>query len=133
MSGFSDNDYEMRQRRRSWRNILMPVMGLLLLVCAALIGFALSEPATDFLRSNINNVPAGDEIQAGVGFGIFLIFLLVFAAVYAMFAPKPTKVISENELAREKKARDQERLAQKRRRREINQQMARERRERENR
>ena len=132
MSGFSDDEYEMRQNRRSWRNILMPVMGLLLLVCAGLIGFALSEPATTFLRSNINNVPPGDELQAGVGFGIFLVLLLVFAAVYAMFAPKPTKIISENELAKEKQARDRERMAQKRRRREINQQMARERRDREN-
>ncbi len=130
--GFGDDDYRMRQGGTNWQKVLMPVMGLLLFGCAAAIGFALSEPATDFVRSNVGNIPPGPEIQAAVGFGIFLILLLIFGAVYALFAPKPDKIISESELAKEKKARERERLAQRRRRREINQQMARERREREN-
>jgi len=131
--GFGDNEYEMRRKGgTNWRNVLMPIMGLLLLGCAAAIGFALSEPATDFLRSRMGNVPDGVEVQAAVGFGIFIILMLVFAAFYALFAPRPTKIVSENELAKEKKARERERLEQRRRRRQINQQMAKERREREN-
>lgn len=134
MSGFGQDDYEMRRNDGiNWRNVLLPVMGFLLLGSGAAIAFALSAPATEFLQSRVDLPQDTDGLQIVIGVGIFLIVLLVFATFYALFAPKPDKIISENELAKEKKAREREVIAQRKRRREINMNMARERRERENR
>jgi uncharacterized ion transporter superfamily protein YfcC len=127
---FGEDDYEMRNRRKSWRTILLPVMGLLLAVCAAGISFALAAPVTDAVRKNISGVPAGDTLQIAIGFGIFIVLMLVFAALYGVFAPKPTKIISEKDLDKEKKLREKEKIAQRKRRRQVNLDMARERRER---
>lgn len=132
MSGFSEDGYEMRRNEGiNWRKVLVPVMGFLLMGSSAAIAFALSGPVTAFLRTRVPNIPEGGEIQAAIGFGVFLVLILVFFAFFALFAPKPTKMISENELSKEKKAREKEKIAQRKRRREINMNMARERRKRE--
>jgi len=129
--GFGDSDYEMRQRRTNWRTVLLPVMGFLLAGAGAGIAFVGAEPIAELMRKNIEGVPAGEGLQVAVGFGLFMILMLIFAAFYAMFAPKPTKLISEQELDKEKKLREREKLAQKKRRRQVNLQMAKERRDRE--
>lgn len=127
---FSADEYEMRQRRTNWRTVLLPVMGFLLAGAGAGIAFVGAKPVTDLVRKNVNGVPDGDGLQIAVGFGLFLILMLIFAAFYAIFAPKPTKMISEQELDKEKKLREKEKIAQRRRRRQVNINMARERRER---
>lgn len=127
---FEADEYEMRHRRKNWRNILMPVMGLLLACAAAGIAFVGADPVSDLVRKNIDGVPEGDGLQLAVGFGLFLILMLVFVMFYAMFAPKPKKIISEKDLDKEKKMREKEKLQQKRRRRQVNLKMAQERRDR---
>jgi hypothetical protein len=134
--GFDADEYDMKHRRTNWRTILLPVMGFLLAGMAAAIAFALVEmgAAKQLLQTlNINSVPqAGadfDKFKIAVGIGIFMIVLLIFATIYGIFAPKPTKMISEKELDQEKKLREKEKLMQRRRRRQVNINMAKERRE----
>lgn len=126
---FEDSEYAMRQNRTNWRTVLLPVMGFLLAGAGAGIAFVGAKPVTDLLRKTVSGVPAGDGLTVAVGFGLFMILMLVFAAFYAMFAPKPTKMISEQELDKEKKLREREKAAQKKRRRQVNLNMARERRD----
>lgn len=129
--GFGEDEYEMKHRRKNWRSILMPVMGFLLAACLAGISFVGADPLTKILRENVSGVPTGDGLQFAVGFGIFLILMMIFAMFYAIFAPKPTKMISEKDLDKEKKLIAKEKLEQKRRRRQTNINMAKERKERE--
>jgi len=133
---FEADEYDMRHSRTNWRTILLPVMGFLLAGVAAAIAFALVEMglAKQMLQTlKINSIPqAGAEFnqfKVAVGFGIFMVLLLIFASIYAMLAPKPTKMISEKELDQEKKLREKEKLLQRRRRRQVNLNMAKERRE----
>jgi uncharacterized ion transporter superfamily protein YfcC len=126
---FGEDEYEMKHRRKNWRNILLPVMGLLLAGAVAGISFVGAKPITVILRENVAGVPEGDGLQVAVGFGIFLTLMLIFVMFYAIFAPKPTKMISEKDLDKEKKLRQKEKLEQKRRRRQVNLKMAQERRE----
>ena len=126
--GFGESEYEIRQNKKNWRTILLPVMGFLLAGAVAGIAFVGAKPITAILRENVSGVPEGDGLQVAVGFGIFLTLMLIFVMFYAIFAPKPTKMISEKELDKEKKLRQREKLEQKRRRRQINLEMARERR-----
>ena len=125
---FDADEYDKRHHRTNWRAILLPVMGFLLAGASGGIAFVGAKPITDLIRKNVAGVPAGDGLQVAVGFGLFLILMLIFAAFYAMFAPKPTKMISEQELDKEKKLREKEKIAQRKRRRQVNLEMAKERR-----
>jgi len=124
----------LKQDTRSWTTVLLPVMGFLLAGTAAIIAFIAAEPATDLLRKNLSGIPDEQGVQIAVGFGIFLVLMLVFAMLYAILAPKPPKMsnVTERELDKEKKARQREKLEQKRRRRAINSEMARRNREQDN-
>ncbi len=121
MSGFGDEyQYGGKYNPRSWRKILLPVMGFILIACAGAISFALSLPATQFVRSKIQGLPEDEiGIQVVVGFSIFLVIVTVFAVLYAMLAPKPPKMVSESALDKEKKEREKERRAQKKRNRQV--------------
>lgn len=124
-----DDEYSTKYNRRSWRTILLPLMGFILAACAAGIAFVGAAPVTQLVRSRINGLPPGQELQIAVGFMIFLIMIGIFAMFYAMFAPKPPKMISEQSLDKEKKARDRERRANKKRAHQIRAEMARQNRE----
>ena len=125
-----DDEYAMRQRRRSWRTILLPVMGFLLAGLAAIIAFVASDPVTELVQDSVRGVPEGDGLQIAIGFGIFIILMLIFAAIYAVFAPKPKIQVSERELEKERRETEREKVAQRKRRRQINREMARQNRDR---
>lgn len=125
----------LRQNTRSWRTILLPVMGFLLAGTSAVIALVAATPATDLLRKSFPDVPKEDGVTLAVGFGIFLVLMLFFSMFYAILAPKPKKMdsVSERELDKEKKRREREKIEQRKRRRAVNREMARQNRERDNR
>lgn len=119
MGGFGEEyQYGGKYNPRSWRKILLPVMGFIILACSGAISYALSFPATQFVRQRVEGLPEDEiGIQVVVGFSIFLVLIGVFAIFYAMLAPKPSKMISENQLEKEKKAREREYRERKKRNR----------------
>ena len=121
-----DEYSRMRENPRSWTTILLPVMGFLLAGASAVIALVGAKPATELLRKSFPAIPNEDGIQIAVGFGIFLVLMLIFWMFYAILAPKPKKMdqVSERELDKEKKARAREKMEQKKRRRAINREMA---------
>ena len=129
-----EDEYSMRVRKRSWRTILLPVMGFIIAGLSALIAFILSGPIGTRVRDSVSGVTDDNFIlvQGAVGFGIFLILLLIFAGIFSIMMPKPTKLVSEKQLERERQAREQEKVEHRRRRRQINREMARQNRERNN-
>ena len=128
-----DDEYSMKYNRRSWRTILLPLMGFIIAACSAGIAYALSFVATPFVRQRIQGLPDDDGIQIVIGLSIFLVLIALFAIMYAIFAPKPTKMISESQLDKEKKERERELRERKKRNRKVRIQMMRENQERENR
>jgi type VI protein secretion system component VasK len=107
----------------NWQKIMMPIVGLVLLVLGGIVGFLLSKPATDFLRTRVANFPKQPEMQTVVGIGIFLVLLLVLYIVFAMIAPKPKTTVNEAQLDKEKKEKQEEALRIKRRNAEMKQRM----------
>jgi type VI protein secretion system component VasK len=107
----------------NWQKIMMPIVGLILLVLGGVVGFLLSKPATDFLRTRVANFPKQPEMQYVVGVGIFLILLLVLYIVFAAIAPKPKATTNEAALDKEKKEKLEEMARVKRRNAEMKQRM----------
>ena len=102
----------------------LPVMGLFLLVAVGAVSYVLSEPAHQAMIDNIDNIPADVEVQYLVGAVIFVVLLMFVGMVYAAFAPKPGKRVTEAEMKRERMMKEREKKMQKKRKQEINRQMA---------
>lgn len=107
----------------------MPLLGLLLIIAAVGIGFVLSKPVGEaignFILSNTPDAELDNDVLQLVGGVLVGVIVLLFtAALYAIFAPKPTKLTSERELKHEKEAKLAEELARKKRKQEVNRKMA---------
>lgn len=97
-----------------------PVFGLLLIAALGAISFVVSQPAYNLLTDNIDSIPANNQqMQLVVGGTIFLILLMLCGLVYAAFAPKPAKRVTEAELKKEKAQKDKETRARKKLRTEL--------------
>lgn len=125
-----EDEYAGKPKKKNPLNAFLPLIGLFLIVAAGGIGYVLSKPLTEALQTSILPDNAQDiadnfeTVQAVVGVVVAIVILLFMAALYAMFAPKPTKLTSEKELQREKEAKLAEDLARKRRKQEANRKMA---------
>ena len=100
----------------------MPVIGLFLALIAAGVAYFLSEPVLELLQDNVSGLPRGDEalgLQVIVGIVIFALQILVLALIYAAIAPKPTKLTTEKQMAKEKADMQREMRAAKRRKRKL--------------
>ncbi len=130
MSTIDPKEYgrEGKVRRNRGLRPWYPVLGLLLLVSAGAIAFALSLPLTDLVVNNGILVPDAsltrDLIQAGMGGLIFVIVILLVFLVFAAFAPKPSKMTSERQLERERRENIAEQKAKRKRKRQANKQLA---------
>lgn len=111
----------------------LPVLGLVMAVAIGAVAFVLSGPVHELLMENLDNVPADQEVQYVVGGVLFLVMLLFAAMIFAAFAPKPAKTVSEMELKKEKMGKERDRKAAKRRKQQMARQMAAERAKRERR
>lgn len=125
-----EDEYAVKPKKKNPINAFLPLIGLFLIAAAGGIGFVLSGPVTQSLQTSILASNADDiaqnyeTVQLIVGIVIAIVILLFVAMIYAMFAPKPTKLTSEKELQREKEDRLAEQLARKRRKQEVNRKMA---------
>lgn len=98
----------------------LPVLGLFLIIALGAVSFVLSEPATEWLRDTVDNIPNEDEVQYVVGGIVFLVLVLLSGFLYALFAPKPKKRVTEAELKKERMQMQREKRARKKRLEEIN-------------
>ena len=129
--GFED-EYAGRKQKKDPITAFLPFLGLLLALAFGAIAYVLREPAHEFLIEQINDFPTEEEVSYAVAGVLFLIFMLLAALVYALFAPKPHhKSVTEKELKREKQAIEQERVERKRRKRRMREEAVKEREERE--
>lgn len=122
--GLGDEYSDRRRRRKSPIQALLPVIGLLLAGAAAAIAFVLAQPAYDLIVSigaSLNtDIPTGEDgLLIASGAAVFLILIMLFASLFAVFAPKPPKNVSEQALGKEKKEREQEKLAAERRKKQM--------------
>lgn len=116
-------------------NALLPLFGLLIVVALAAIAFVASEPIHQLLLDNVDGdtIPEDVEVQYAIAGGVFLMLLALVSMIYAMFAPKPDKIVPEAALRKEKAETQRQRKMQKRKKQEANRKMAKENRERANR
>lgn len=102
----------------------LPVMGFFLLIAIGAVSYVLSEPVHDLLIENMDGIPADIEVQYLVAGVMFVVLLMFVGMLYAAFAPKPQKQVTEAELKRERVAVQREKKAQQRRRQQVNRKMA---------
>jgi short subunit fatty acids transporter len=111
----------------NWQKILTPILGFVLVALGGIVGALLSPRITRILHDNIKSFPQAEsmqpQMQVVVGFGIFIILLLVMYVVYAMIAPKPVATTNEAELDKEKKEKILEQARTKKRNIEMKQRM----------
>jgi len=119
----SHDDYMEQMRGPKKKNPLqafLPVLGLLLLLLAGAIGFFASGPVYHILNTNTSlfaQVSAPQQqMELVVGIVIGLLVVMIVSAIYAAaFAPKPSKLVSEKQMMKERQDKEAERLAKKRR------------------
>jgi predicted PurR-regulated permease PerM len=121
-----EDEYVRRLEKKNPLNPFLPVLGLFLAAALGAVAYIVSEPLQDLLSRNIANFPAGTEIRYVIAGVLFIILLLFAGMIYALLAPKPTKLISEQQLKKERVQREQDRLAKKRRKQRANIQRAKE-------
>lgn len=119
-----ENEYVKRRRKKNPLNAFLPILGLILAIALGAVSYVLSEPLQDFLVANVNNFPSEQEAQIVVGVVLFVVLLLFAALIYAIFAPKPPRMISENVLRDERVQKEKDRVKAKRRRQQLNREAA---------
>ncbi len=97
----------------------LPAIGLVLLIVAGAAAWFLSDPAYAFLRENVQNIPTQAVLRYVIAVGIFLVEILLIAALYAAFQPRPPKLATEKQLDREKQERLREREESDRRKKQM--------------
>ncbi len=113
---FGEEYGEKEVKHKTSIRAFLPIFGLLLFVALAAVSFVLSEPLTTVLRDNIDNIPADESVQYVVGGITFLVLLLMTGFMYALFAPKPQKRVTEADLKKERTMKAKEKEMAKRRR-----------------
>lgn len=124
---FAEDPYRGRRRKKSPLSAYLPVLGLFLAVALGAVAYVLSAPVHELLIDNIADFPTETEIQYVVALILFGVLVLFAGLIYAAFAPKPPKTVSEADLKKERIEIDKEKRARKKRKREANRKMAKER------
>lgn len=107
-----------------------PIIGLLVMVIAGAVGWFGSPFALDFaddyipsdiITSLVEVHPLAPEMV--VAFLIFLMIVMLFSAIFAVFAPKKEKLVTESALKQERLAKDADRRRTKARKRKMKSRM----------
>lgn len=114
---------DMEAQKTSIRAFL-PVMGFFLLIALGAVSYVLSAPVHELVMENVDGVPADQEVQYLVAGVLFVVLMMFVGMLYAAFAPKPQKRVTEAELKRERVAVQREKEARRRNRRDVNRKMA---------
>lgn len=121
-----EDEYQGRslEARSTTIRAFLPVMGLVLLVTLGVMAYFLSEPVHELLMDNLQGVPADEEVRYVVAAVMFVVMMMVVGMIYAAFAPKPAKTVTESQLKRERMMVEAEKKARKQRRQQVNRKMA---------
>lgn len=91
----------------------LPVIGLFIMAAAGAVGWFSSpfvlEFAGPYIPTEVTSQLDEFTLQVLVAVIIFFMLIALFAAIYAMFAPKPSKLATESVLKKERDAKAQER------------------------
>lgn len=106
----------------------LPIIGLIIMAIAGAVGWFGAPFVLEFGEDYIPQAVItgiGDEfvLQLLVAGLIFFVIVAVFSMVYAIFAPKPTKLVKEGTLKREREEKLAEQRRRKQRRRKMNARM----------
>jgi hypothetical protein len=118
-----EDEYAGRKKKRDPLKAFLPLIGLLLALAMGFIAWVARIAVHDLLIDNITDFPKDEEIQYIIAGVIFLMMMLVFGVIYAIFAPKPDKRASEAEMKKEKAFRRKEELARRERKKRVRKQM----------
>jgi uncharacterized membrane protein (DUF106 family) len=105
-----------------------PVIGLVFAAIAAAVGFFASPFVLQLLKdtvlsSAVGQLPADDVMQIVIGVMIFLVMIALFGMIFAMFAPRPDKLSTDQAVIQEKREREIERQRAKMRGRNMKEKM----------
>ena len=108
-----------------------PIIGLIVMLIAGAVGWFGSPFVLDFaddylsrqdvIASLVDVHPLAPEMV--VAFLIFLMIVMLFSAIFAIFAPKKEKLVTEGILKRERMAKDADRRRTKARKRKMRERM----------
>ena len=126
-----EDEYKGRQKKKDPLKAFLPAIGLLLALAFAAIAFFLREPVQQLLiDQNVLTEPVDEKVGYVIGGVIFLVLMLFAGFIFALFAPKPAKRVTESELKKEREAMQREAQERKERRRKMQKQAFQERKDR---
>jgi hypothetical protein len=114
-----------KKKQKSHIRAFLPALGLIMAVALAGVAYVASEPIHQLLMDNMPSIPAAPEMQYVIAAVMWIIMLAIVGMVYAAAAPKPTKMISEKVLEKEKADRLREKRMVKKRKQQIARERAR--------
>lgn len=107
--------------------VFLPIIGLIILVIAAAVGWfsspILIEQGAEYIPAEVTNALEPEMFRILVSVLIFFVIVTVFSTIYALFAPKPEKLVTEAALKSERIAREQDRKRTKARKRKMRERM----------
>ncbi|MEL6406102.1 MAG: hypothetical protein AAFR81_17155 [Chloroflexota bacterium] len=95
----------------------LPIIGLLIMGIAGVVGWYVSPIVLDLglqydiIPAQVTGALTATELQYVVAGMIFLLIVALFATIYAVFAPKPERLVSEASLKKER----EDKIAERRR------------------
>lgn len=105
----------------------LPIIGLIIIIIAGAVGWFSApfvlEAGGQYIPSEVTSQLDEFTLQLLVAMVMFFMIVAVFSAIYAAFAPKPSKLVSESALQQERIAKDQERRRAKSRKRKMKSRM----------
>jgi predicted histidine transporter YuiF (NhaC family) len=124
----TEEDYRLKQQRRTTIRAFLPLFGLILIVAFGAIAYIFGPTLTDILRGFIpiasNDLNTFDWISRVI---IFLSLVMIATLIYSMAVPKKKDIVTERALEKERKARIEAEKMEKIRRRQVKAKMAKER------
>lgn len=118
----SQNQYggKYAPKKKPWWQPFLPVIGLLLLLGFAALAYLVSAPIMALIVERVpNRTLPKEQLQLIVAIAVFVVEVLLLAAVYSVFQPKTPRGTTERELDREKKENIKEQQAANRRKKEM--------------
>ena len=95
------------KKKDPWKAAL-PALGFIVLLICGAIGWFTSPFLATIVAENFPDIPDTEETRYLSAFIITLSLVMIISFVYAIFAPKPPKVVSEKVLMKEKRERQTE-------------------------